>query len=105
MITYKSCSIVRTDVTHADTGRPLYAIGGRLSKGPARPFLTSVQEAKDWINQQDTIAGNHAQARAVVTPDGRYPSAGAAARALGLSRQVAWKRALHGTDGWRFEGD
>lgn len=106
MITnYKGCSISPTEIVHADTGRHLFAIGGRLSKGPARPFLTSVQQARDWINEQDLVASQHTQARAVVTPQGRYTSIGAAAAANGISRQAAWKRVQRGTDGWRFEED
>jgi hypothetical protein len=103
MITYRGCTIVRTEAVHADTGRSLYAIGDRLSKGPARPFLTSVREAKQWIDEQDLVASQHTQARAVVTPQGRYPSVGAAAAAVGITRQAAWERAQRGTQGWRFE--
>lgn len=105
IINYKGCSISPTEIVHADTGRRLYAVGGRLSKGPARPFLTTVQEAKEWINEKDLVASQHAQARAVVTPQGRYTSIGAAAAANGISRQTAWKRVQNGTDDWRFEED
>jgi hypothetical protein len=107
VITYKGCIIFPTETRLAspnprENTRRLYAIGGRLSKGPARPFLTSVASAKDWINEQDLGSG-HAQARAIVTPQGRYASAGLAAAATGISRQAALKRAAHGTAGWRFE--
>jgi hypothetical protein len=44
-------------------------------------------------------------ARAVVTPHGRYPSAKAAAEALGVSRQAVWERASRRSPGWRFEDD
>jgi hypothetical protein len=104
MITYRGCTIFRTDVTHANSGRPLYAISGRLEKGPApRPFLTSLRAAKEWINQHDMAAPNHPLYRPVVTPDGRYQSIAAAAEAAGISRQAGHERVQRGTDGWRFE--
>jgi hypothetical protein len=44
----------------------------------------------------------HARARPVITPSGRYASAGLAARAHGISRQAAAKRARAGICGWAW---
>ena len=111
MITYKGCTIYRTDVRLSspnprENTRQLYAISGRLTKGPApRPFLTSERAAKIWITQQDGQAPHHPLYRPVVTPQGRYQTAAAAAAAHGISRQAASRRAATGTAGWHFEGD
>jgi hypothetical protein len=45
---------------------------------------------------------DHPRARPVVTPNGRYASAGLAARAHGISRQAAAQRAAAGTCGWAW---
>ena len=45
------------------------------------------------------------RARAVMTPNGLYPSAQEAGDAYGISRQAAWERADRRSPGWRFEGD
>lgn len=52
---YRECQILKTTVQHADSGKPLYDINGRLSKAAARrPFLSSVEEAKEWIDTELT---------------------------------------------------
>ena len=50
-------------------------------------------------------AQDNAHFRPVMTPRGRFPSAGAAAHAFGYSRQAAWERAARRAGGWRFLDD
>lgn len=58
---YKSHQITRSQTVHAPTLRPLYKIEGRYSKDAMRrPFITSIADAKAWINEQivaDEMAG------------------------------------------------
>ena len=95
-IVYKGCLIYRTDVAHSPTGKPLFGVSGRLEKGPARPFLTSARQAKAWITGHDLEAPTHPLYRPVVTPQGRYQTAAAAAAAHGISRQAASRQRRHG---------
>ena len=58
-----------------------------------------------WEVRKRTNGKDHPQARAVVAPHGRFPSAGAAGAAIGISRQAAWELASRRSRGWRFEDD
>ena len=50
---YKSHTIIRTATIHANSGRPLYRIEGRYTKNAAaHPFITSISDARNWINEQ-----------------------------------------------------
>lgn len=62
---YRGCEIIRTNMTTTvrrtffgrdglkEQLRPIYAIRGRVNK-PAglRPFITSIAEAKEWIEEE-----------------------------------------------------
>lgn len=53
MTIYKQHKITQTNIRHAETLRPLYAIDGRYTKPAAhRPFITSLRDAREWINEQ-----------------------------------------------------
>ncbi len=44
----------------------------------------------------------HPRARAIITPDGPWPSAALAAEHYGITRQAAANRARHGLFGWSY---
>lgn len=48
---FQNVEIIRSDVTHADTGRKLYELRGEINKPAAvRPFLKTIREAEDYID-------------------------------------------------------
>lgn len=50
---YKNHTILKTEIRHANTGRPLYDIVGPYGKRAAvRPFLTTLFEAKQYLTEQ-----------------------------------------------------
>jgi hypothetical protein len=67
----------------------------RLGGAPWNPPEHPVQ-AKVTVSEK---------ARAVITPNGPYPSVSAAAEAYGITRQSAWDRANRKSPGWRFADD
>jgi hypothetical protein len=52
-----------------------------------------------------TVPKPPATAREIVTPFGRFESAAAAARALGITRAAAAERAVRRSPGWRYADD
>ena len=51
MTEYKQHQIIRTEIRHANTLKPLYEVRGQFPKKAARtPFLTSLAAAQEWIN-------------------------------------------------------
>lgn len=51
MTTHRNVEIIRTEAVHLDTGRRLYGLVGEITKlATQRPFLTTKEEAVDYIN-------------------------------------------------------
>lgn len=51
MTKYRNIEVERTQTIHTNTGRRLYALKGEVTKPAAqRPFLTTLREAKDYID-------------------------------------------------------
>ena len=64
MTRHKGCTIVRTEAVCLNDGRRLYQITGRLAKEAGRrPFLTTLLDAREWIDQQDLPAAYAASSR------------------------------------------
>ena len=53
----------------------------------------------------EKVSGQRPNARRVITPHGTFPSAAAAARALGISKQAVSEQALLRRRGWRYADD
>ena len=58
--TYRLCTIERTaTITGGYDGKPLcnvHRVSGRYAYSPAhRPFLTSLNDAKEWIDRQYNV--------------------------------------------------
>jgi hypothetical protein len=53
----------------------------------------------------EKVSGQLPGARRVITPHGTFPSAAAAARALGISKQAVSEQALLRRRGWRYADD
>lgn len=54
---HNGTDIIKSDQVHANSGQPLYALEGGIDKPAAkRPFLTSVEAARDYIDEMAAIA-------------------------------------------------
>jgi hypothetical protein len=68
--------------------------------------LAGLLGGQPWkLRRHPRKAHDHASARPVSTPHGVFPSANAAARALGITRQAVSGNALRRAFGWRYLDD